>query len=484
MQGTWTVLRVMIAMALFIGFLVAGGSAKPFYVDAVGGSDAGAGTSPALAWKTLGFAGKYNFNPGDSLLLKRGCRWMEGFVAYSCGSPKKPFYIGAYGSGAAPVVNDSTDTIGYGIELIAQWVVVESLMVKNGFYGGIFMTRYADSSIVRYCEVTASGTGVEVQGRHCLVTGNYLHDMTMVLNEPGNTGDYGATGVLLENSCNEICNNRMVRCIAPCYEGGTDGGVIELYGTPDTCLIHDNIGIGCAKFTEVGGGSAKGTRMYYNISVNNGQVVCIHLNDQFASTVQDFRMENNTIVDTTTGGTPNWTLIGFIGTVSPGMFLFRNNIVFVKNFSYIVNASSADSGWAFTHTNNLYFLDSSMIRLNMTLCTGEEAANPQFVNYADTNFHLKPGSPAIGAGLALGYTLDFYSTAVPPQPSLGAVQYISTALAPFATSRAATAAARTPAAFLGHSGCYVAGVGDAAAFTLSGRRVPLRAAKSNFPLAP
>ncbi len=397
-----------------------------YYIDAVNGSDGNAGTSTSLAWQSLGCAGDHKFKPGDSLLLNRGCQWMEGLTANNGGSPKLPFYIGAYGTGAAPVINDSTDENGYGIQLLGSWTVVESLLVKNGLNGGIFLTSHSDSSIVRNCEVTASGTGIEVQGRYDLVRGNYLHDLTMILNEPGNTADYGAVGVTVNSSCNEICYNRMIRCIAPSYEDGTDGGVVELYGTTDSCLIHNNLGIGCAGFVEVGGGSAIDTRMYYNILINNGTVMCIHLNDEFASVVQNLRMENNTILDTLTGGSPNYDLIDFIGTPTPATFFFRNNIVFIKNFQYVTEAKNAESGWSFTHTDNIYRLDSSIIKLGMTLDTSELLTNPLFVNYVDTNLELQPNSPAIRDGLPLGYTLDFFNNPVPATPSRGAVQYLAT----------------------------------------------------------
>ncbi len=428
MKKEWQgdLLRMAAVIAVLLGSMGRDSLGKCYYIDAANGSDDGTGASPSLAWKTLAFASGNDFKPGDSLLLKRGCQWTEGFAGYSGGAPQQPFYIGAYGSGTAPVINDSTDKNGYGIELFAPWVIVENLSVKNGLNGGIFITQDADSCIVRNCEVTASGTGVEVQGRYNLVQGNYLHDLTMILNEPGNEGDYGAVGVTVESACNEVCYNRMIRCIAPCYEGGTDGGVVELYGTTDSCLIHHNLGVGCAGFVEVGGGSAINTRIYYNILINNGTVMCIHLNDQFASTVQNLRMENNTILDTLTGETPNWDLIDFIGTPTPSTFLFRNNIVFVKNFSTIVNVTDANSGWSFTHTHNLYHLDSSIVKLNMTLDSGEAEANPLFVNYADTNLHLQSNSPAVADGLPLGYLLDFYNIAVPTIPSLGAVQYVAT----------------------------------------------------------
>ena len=87
--------------------------AATYYLDVVNGSDAFAGTSPLAAWKSLAFASIDKFKPGDSILLKRGCRWNEGLRVHSTGTPQHLFYIGPYGSGPAPVINDSTDALRY-----------------------------------------------------------------------------------------------------------------------------------------------------------------------------------------------------------------------------------------------------------------------------------------------------------------------------------------------------------------------------------
>ncbi len=295
--------------------------------------------------------------------------------------------------------------------------------------GSITITAYSDSSTVCYCEVMACGTGIEVQGRYGLVKGNYLHDMTMILNQPGNESDYGADGILVENARNEICYNRLLRCKAPCYMfGGYDGKAIELYGDCDTCLFHNNIAVGCDGFTEIGADSAQGstinTKFYYNIAINSRNFVCLHLNDHFQTRIQNLCMDNNTILDTLLDSI-HPDVIDFCGPPTKSTFLFRNDIVFVKDFAYLVGTVNAGSGWAFTHVHNLYFLDSSIIQLNMTLDSTEALGNPLFVNYPDTNLHLTSSSPAISDGLSLGYSLDYYNTPVPTTPSLGAVQYVT-----------------------------------------------------------
>jgi hypothetical protein len=43
--------------------------ATTYYVDGTNGNDTNSGTSPALAWKTIGHVNGITFSPGDSILF-------------------------------------------------------------------------------------------------------------------------------------------------------------------------------------------------------------------------------------------------------------------------------------------------------------------------------------------------------------------------------------------------------------------------------
>jgi hypothetical protein len=51
--------------------------------------------------------------------------------------------------------------------------------------------------------------------------------------------------------------------------------------------------------------------------------------------------------------------------------------------------------------------------------------NPQFIDSATNDFHLKSTSPAINSGINLGYSKDFEQNPVPigKLPDLGAYEY-------------------------------------------------------------
>jgi hypothetical protein len=63
--------------------------------------------------------------------------------------------------------------------------------------------------------------------------------------------------------------------------------------------------------------------------------------------------------------------------------------------------------------------------IGYTLGSGEKVGNPLFVNVAVGNLALLIGSPAIDAGLDLGYTKDFNGAPVPQglAPDMGAYEF-------------------------------------------------------------
>src|SRR5262245_39377639 len=95
----------------------------------------------------------------------------------------------------------------------------------------------------------------------------------------------------------------------------------------------------------------------------------------------------------------------------------------VRNNIFYSNIQIADNG-NFTHTNNLYYMIDGA-DVGYTLGPGEKTGNPLFVNVGAGDFHLQAGSPAIDAGLCLGYTKDFENKTVPvgAAPDMGAYEF-------------------------------------------------------------
>jgi hypothetical protein len=76
--------------------------ATTYYVSSSTGNDLNSGTSTATAWQTIGQVNAQTFQPGDSVLFKRGDVWNESLVVPSSGAAGNPIAFDAYGTGPAP----------------------------------------------------------------------------------------------------------------------------------------------------------------------------------------------------------------------------------------------------------------------------------------------------------------------------------------------------------------------------------------------
>jgi hypothetical protein len=61
-----------------------------------------------------------------------------------------------------------------------------------------------------------------------------------------------------------------------------------------------------------------------------------------------------------------------------------------------------------------------------SLKEGEKIGDPLFVDFKNRDLRLRPGSPAVDAGIDLGYTLDFENKPIPSgkAPDMGAYETI------------------------------------------------------------
>ena len=395
-----------------------------YYVDSVNGSDNNPGTSPDQPWKSLAPVNSHTFQAGDVINFARGSTFSGGLVINSSGASGNPITFQAYGSGNRPVFTNSGQ-YSRSVQINGSWVVVKDLLLRDADEFGVRIGENASNDVVRDCEMTNVGIGVGIYGQHNLVTGNYFHDLKMVVNTQGGDDDYGAYAIGLYNSNNEISYNKAERCKAPSYDYGSDGGFVEFYNNVSGANIHHNWAQDNNGFIEVGGGSATDSVVAYNVAVNNGSLAVMHISGNFQSAVSNFRFENNTLVETAVGSN-TYDILDFIGTPASGAVIVRNNIFYVNQFQVISNTSS------FTHDHNLYYFMQSQTQVGAPLGPGEKIADPLFANLAGGDYHLQAGSPAIDAGVDLGYHQDYAGQAVPAgsAPDIGAYEYGGAAPAP------------------------------------------------------
>ncbi len=385
-----------------------------YYVDSVGGSDKNSGRSPDSPWQTLDKVSSFKFNPGDVVGFKRGSSWSGGLVLQGSGAAGNPIVFRDYGTGPRPVFsNPGQKSV---ITIAAHWLVIQGLQIQDAQEAGIRIEKDATDNVVRDNELTNVGIGVGIYGRYNRVTGNYAHDLHMVVDTPQPTNDdYGAVGFWIQDVHNEVSYNRCVNCRAPSHDYGYDGGVVEIYDNGDYSYIHHNYGTGSQGFLEIGRGSAQNVRVAYNISDNNYDgFACIHTGDNFTTTVQDFEIVNNTIVKTMNQGEHQFYCIQ--KSIQPTELLFFNNIVY--------SSIPIGDGNSFMHAHNLYFMTNGAA-VGFDLGPGERVADPLFVNMDAHDYHLSANSPAVRAGLDLGYPLDFDDKPLPRNapPDIGALEF-------------------------------------------------------------
>lgn len=408
-------------------------SAGPgYYVDCNNGNDSNNGRTSSAAWRTLSAISSRTFAPGDTIYLIRGCSWDGGLNVRGSGASGNPITVTAYGSGNAPSIQNSSSTVSNwapAVDVSGNYVVIDGLYLHDTLLAGVRLETGTSHNIVRNSEIYNTGFGVEIDGNYNLITHNYAHDLHLIVNTPtsvNNNDDFGAVGYNINGTDNEISYNRCFNCQAPSYDYGYDGGFVEVYNNGDNTNVHHNWAEMTNGFFELGAANptyhANNVRVDYNVILNTDPTINVDAgsSNPYAITVTNLHFENNTIVELSSqihGQT--WPIMLFPGA-TPTALYSQNNIYYLNgNF-----ATLWDNSANITHDNNLYYLTNGAT-LSRTLGPGEKQGDPLFVNLASKDFHLRSGSPAIDAGVNLGYTTDYDGKAVPngSVPDMGAFEY-------------------------------------------------------------
>ena len=87
---------------------------KTYYVNPLTGKDENDGLHEDRAFATLFAVNRLALAPGDTVLLRRGCRFEKQFLQLQCsGTEGSPITIGAYGEGCAPCIAADGQGIWY-----------------------------------------------------------------------------------------------------------------------------------------------------------------------------------------------------------------------------------------------------------------------------------------------------------------------------------------------------------------------------------
>ena len=236
----------------------------------------------------------------------------------------------------------------------------------------------------------AATWGFHTGGSYLRIKDNYVHDIYS--DSPGAgimVGGHATVGV-------EVTGN-MVAHIGHTAGGSTDNQCI--YTTQSYTTISNNIVLDCHKY---------GIQIYSAIPGGSTHNVIV----------------NNTVIASFRGIVIGGEDIGK-GPPSVDYNITENNIVY--GIRTLGLHASGIFGSHNTTSNNLTFDNGVNYSQSYKTHKNDIVADPLFVNYTgatDGDYHLRPGSPAIGAGVAAtAPTTDFDARPRRAAPSLGAYEY-------------------------------------------------------------
>jgi len=401
---------------------------RSFYIDANNGNDKATGNTPALAWKSFDSTYTKVNQPGDTILLKRGCTWKHYLVLYHGGTSQVPVVLTSYGDSALarPTL---TDTNGYVMGIGASHIIVENIAVHapRGYCISSAAEHLTDVTI-QDNEASDCQNGIALGGViGAIIQRNFIHNIHFA------NGGAGAIAITLD-SCQKakILHNTIRNAIDG--TGTTeDGGAVELFRTNRNIEIAWNKAYHTAGFLEMGG--FHGDTMW-NVAIHHNTAMevqnfawCSVLTPKDSSNIwaigfSNIFMDNNTHIQM-------YRKAGLSIGVSQSLLdssqiRVRNNMMYGDSLNGFLFLGP------FSRGNNLFWTTLAGA-YRPTLASGELFTDPLItIDTSTITYALDKKSPAIGAGAILTYPDTFHLTELTTStaPTIGALEYsASTAIA-------------------------------------------------------
>lgn len=120
---------LIVGLLLLLAACPGGIKAANYYFSSAGGDDTRSfseAQKPATPWKTISHFNRIvnRLSPGDSILFKRGEKFDGGLVINTSGTVEAPIVIGAYGTGAKPVIS--------GLWEVSDWHSIGNSIFESG----------------------------------------------------------------------------------------------------------------------------------------------------------------------------------------------------------------------------------------------------------------------------------------------------------------------------------------------------------------
>lgn len=387
--------RFLIYFAMVFGFC--GMAAATDYYVAPAGNDANTGTSPSQAWRTLQRAADA-VSPGDRVLVADGS--YAGFTLERAGTPTRRIEFRALGTGLDVTSGSNRDRI----ELyLAHYVTLDGFRVSGATRSGIAVLGEPDDEVIgvtiRNCRCSNNGTWGIFTG--------YARKVTLENNECAFSGTQH--GIYVSNSADypvirfNVCHHNACSGIQINADPSLDGDGIISYARVENNICFDNGAVGGAalNFASVRDSMICNNELYGNTA---GGIAL--WDDGYGSGMgcRDNRICNNTVRQAAGG---RWAFNMINGSTGN---LVCNNI-------FLSDAGGGARGGIETDSSSLpglvsdhnVMVQASLDDTVLSLAAWQSGSGGQDLHSFSATaallfgegFALKPGSPAIDAGVVL-----------------------------------------------------------------------------------
>ena len=219
-------------------------SARDYYLDAAGGSDAAPATRTA-PWKSLARVNATTFAPGDRILLKSGGVWTGQLFPKGSGAADAWITLDRYGAGSKPLLRSENAAEPVVLQGQQFWTI-QNLAVVGGNRGvligsnGILSPQVLHGIHLRGLDV--SGAAGDRTGDHA---GIHLIPSTAAMDDVRIENCFvhavNTEGIWLENLNSSLCTHVTLRGNRI---DGTHGNGIVVNST-ETPLVEDNVVYRC-----------------------------------------------------------------------------------------------------------------------------------------------------------------------------------------------------------------------------------------------
>ncbi len=416
---------------------------KKFYVNSASTSmtEDGTITNP---WKSIASLNTATIGlvPGDSLFFKSGATFNGKLNIDGSGIISKPIVITSYSTGPKPIITtDASELISIvnqqyivinGLTLTDLSMNLEDHSIQARTQYGILLFNSPNCTISN-CTISLVGIGIATQSgsNFTNINNNTISNLRAIRNTIGGEDDYGANGLVLGSSSNQIYQNIINDCWATSFDYGYIGGAVELFNTSinNNYMLYNSVA-NCAGFLEIGGeasGTAINNLFAYNKIINCGKTASFHnkVDGSYINT-NNTRILNNVIIETKKQFNKVIDMFSYDDPTQSDIVILRNNIIWLTTGQNLVSDNLDTS--KMVHFNNIYTIRNGIlgIQLNPTEIENFNTI-PLFRDTIgdaiDWDYRLAPYSLAINFGANLGFIRDYVGNPIIGNPDVGIYEY-------------------------------------------------------------